>query len=136
MSLVEKIGKKCAGIALACALALPGCAIRQGNERVSFFAIPFVGIAATMEEFYEGSNNLKKKMEMFATGFGYDIKGYEDTDDDGRLEYKGKCEVRIHNNFGEISVKSKVYDADGKIVEECDGIPGSVPSEFRQRIYR
>ena len=130
MDLVDRLKDVGMGLAVLGAVALnSGCAFREGNQRVSFFPIPFVGVAVTVEEYEDGANRLKQKMELFATGGGYDMKQYG-----AGGVYKGVCKIRISNFLGDIKIHTTAYDKEGKKVYDKEGLPDDMPDAFRGHI--
>tara|TARA_Y100000310_G_C20694459_1_gene824513 strand:- start:2558 stop:2941 length:384 start_codon:yes stop_codon:yes gene_type:complete len=126
------MGRRLVAGGLVALLALQGCgSIRQRNERFSYAVIPFVGIAATVEEFKEGTDEIRRKLEMFVAGGGFDVKSYGPG-----LEYNGVYKVRIQRSLaGEVNVVTKKYGPDGKMIgEPIDGIPDDFPDALRVRI--
>ena len=121
MNLIDKIKKTSARLVLGAALLLPSCAIREGDNRVSFFAIPFIGVAATVEKYKTGTNDLDEKVEIFATGFGYNMKRYGENG-----KYLGRYEVRVNNNFGEVNIITKAYNEKGVLIHEGSGLPEGI----------
>jgi len=134
--LIEKVKKGAAVVGLASVLSLPGCAFRQGDERVSFFSLPFIPVASvTHEKFKDSESNeaVSKQEITVSSWFGnayIDIKNYENG------KYLGMQKIKIENKGGEYRAYTEIYDANNKMIERREGFPGDLPEGVKLNIRR
>jgi hypothetical protein len=129
MGLINKLKGVGMGLTVLGILASPGCAFREGNQRISFAHIPFIGIATTVEEYKPGTNTLRQKIELFATRGGYDMKQYGENG-----VYKGMCKIRIRGFLGDRTIHTTSYDKDGEEIYHKEGLPTNMPENLRIQI--
>ena len=114
-----------------------GCVIRQGNEEVSFFGLPFVPAASVEHKtYFEGTNRVKERMKTsMSTAFGnlhIDISKFG-----GDNRFVGRYKIKFDRHAEGYNVLTEIYDEKGKKVdtrEGMDGIPGDVPFEVRGKM--
>lgn len=128
MNLFNKIRTGIISGGLAGILFLQGCAAyRDGNQRISYCALPFLGYAFKTEEFKEKSNEIESANEILISSKGCDLKQYGE-----KMKYSGMWRARTQKHSKNLLVSH--YDSRGRLIKEQEGLPDDAPKVIMIRI--